>query len=354
VYRVIDWAAQIENTAVGRALDAAIQWVISAARAFRDRILNRTELAEAAIHRKTLQTLSLPAVQAKSLGLTTFLLDLMEATTIIAQTLQSQDEIRSLDHYLRLRAAQKLTTEIHERVKQATTTDDLSEDDLFLTRVSYQLVAENPELSAADVTRFEALVEKRFGMKMLPFVFNEMIGAWERTIVQRKGTAKEVGKEVDVAVIRKRHVDLMRKRMDALPSVEEQATAATLASLSEQLEKLRMLSAQDRQCLTDLTTAVARAQKLLTDYSEHTLRIETCANVAAGFLAYLEHPEAFADRQSLMDRMSAVGELIVKAAQFPDFWGTLDETQQRLIQDYANMFEEERIARAGLVLVEVQ
>ncbi|MNW04057.1 hypothetical protein D3C71_2000860 [compost metagenome] len=65
-----------------------------------------------------------------------------------------------------------------------------------------------------------------------------------------------------------------------------------------------------------------------------------------------KNPEDFADKEYLLNDSSAAGMIIIECAQHGKQWEELSESEQFLIIDFANIFEEASRARAAR-LVEV-
>ena len=167
----------------------------------------------------------------------------------------------------------------------------------------------------------------RFGKKLIPFVFEEMIMAWGYNLQDMENEWKSLNDGLS-----KEQVLLRRLQIG---------------------QRLGDLQEDEVPMLNELEARLPVQQAEMEAKRKRTNEMRNYVFAAEGFLQMLEkEPEAFAGQEYLMEDSNAVGMIIIECAQFGKHWEELNSEQQSLIIDFANIFEKASRARASQ-LVEV-
>jgi hypothetical protein len=326
--KALDALVAWDKTAMAKKLDAAIHWVIQRAKDLHNVNLNEEEMAVAEQHEETFRETrsEVRGDAAKAIDLASLITSYAQLSTRIAHVMENNN-IQDFEHYLRLRAAQKLLKDTEKRLMLAQDIHAINSDDLFLMQIGAELLNKAPSISDADTRRLDEVIYARFQQKLIPFVFEEMIMAWGCNL------------------------DTMEKEWKA-----ESATIAKDQVLLRRLEigqRLSELDAEEADMLADLQAKVPALKAQMDSKRKRTNEMRSYVFAAEGFLQMLEkNPEDFADKEYLLDDSSAAGMIIIECAQHGKQWEELSESEQFLIIDFANIFEEASRARAAR-LVEV-
>lgn len=180
-------------------------------------------------------------------------------------------------------------------------------------------MAENPTLSDAETERLDKIIKRRFsGKSLIPFVFEEMIRAWETKYQNMEAKWEKLNK--DTAVMKRN----MRKLEVKL--------------------KIEPLSNDEETQLVELKNDVVIANNNLNQQSAENRAMKSYVHAAEGFLQVLEKSEADFEaegRDYIIDDVDTVGRLLIDCAQNGKVWDELTEDEQMLITDYANIFAED-------------
>ena len=335
-----------ENSPIAKKVDSAIKWAINLAKRWQDHrqkqqqqkqnespleddILSDEELELARQHRETFRFVEREVVseaERQHFELASAINDYQIAKTELAKALASGPA--DFEHLLRLRATQKLLNFAEKKFLSATTVDDLSADDLFLVRIAANLIKSNPELSKDAAMRLDRLLQEKYGQKLTPFVFEEMIASWAMKaegIAAAWTTANKVyAKDV-----------MLHKRLSLAKKIQGDLSA------EEELElgKLEISMPQ----------AKAKLDALATEQGD----LELYVGAAEGFLQLLEkeHEQIVNEgREYLIEEGADVGRLLIKCAEEGVAFSKLSEDEQSLITDYSNIFKSESRARMQRVL----
>ncbi len=243
-----------------------------------------------------------------------------------------QDDVKDFEHYLRLRATQKLLKSAEQSIAQAKEVTQLKDDDVFLMKVANDLLDENPQLSDQDAVRLDELIKRRYaGKSLLPFVFEEMIAAWEVRYQNMEATWKQLN--IENATI-EREVIILETRMKIKP-----LTPAEEIHLAELKNNLKILAHQ------------------LKEQGEENYAMQSYVHAAEGFLQVLEKSaEEFVaeDRDYLLEDASTVGMLIIDCAQNGKRWSDLTNEERSLIRDYAHIFAKDAKNRQEQIMQEAE
>ncbi|AKX55346.1 hypothetical protein AKN90_06215 [Thiopseudomonas alkaliphila] len=307
----------LENSPILKKVESALQWAIEAAKKLRDTFLNKVEEEEAIRRQQDLnEAMSLMDTeqQKQSVRFAAIINDYILIQTRIQKILEQG--VNDFQHYLRLRATQKLLRDAERTLQTAETIEEITQEDLFLMEIGQKLLAENPELTETEVNDLDEVIKRRFsGKSLLPFVFEEMISAWEIKRQNMESKWERLNKERSV-ITRKVGALNVKMKIEQLNTAEE----AELAELRNDLETLTYRS--------DIQAEDNRALKSYVDAAE-------------GFLQLLEKsPEQLVEEglDFLEYEAEEAGMLIINCAQNNIKWKDLEEWQQIIITDYANIF----------------
>ena len=329
---------KFENSPIANKVKQAIDWAIKLAKRWRgnskenenkpDR-LNEEELEEAKKHQENLRFAEREIVsdeQRHQLELAAVFNDYEIASTDLANTIDKAPE--NFEHYLRLRASQKLLAMADKKFRMAKTVDDLSADDIFIVRIASDLMKANPELSKEAALRLDRLLTEKYGKKLMPFVFEELIASWAKRADtlenQWKNDNKAYAKDVSL-----RKYLLGAQEIQSELSIEEKNLLAVLEmELPNKKEKLDILATTHR----DVERDVGAAEGLLQVLEKSPEEIE-----AEG-------------RAYLLEESQHIGKLLIDCAQNEKPFSELDAENQSLMTDYANIFKKESKARMKSIL----
>ncbi|WP_455232585.1 hypothetical protein [Geopseudomonas aromaticivorans] len=319
-----------DQTDMAKKVDAAIKWAISKAKDLRNVWMNETEMAEAEQHEEVLREArgQTRGEAAQGIDIALLITNYAQLASRIKDVLENNN-ISDFQHYLRLRAAQKLLSDTEKRLTEAQDINAIDNDDLFLTEIAAELLKAQPQISDAQAERLDEIILQRFGKKLIPFVFEELIIAWGVNLSTMEKEWKKLNDNLS-----KKKVEMRRLE-----------TSQRLAELSaEENEKLAKLKAE----LPKLSAKMEQKRKRTSEMRNYVFAAE-------GFLQMLEKdPEEFTGKEYMLEDSATVGMLIIDCAQNGKRWEELNEDDQALIIDFANIFEEASRARAAqLVEVEV-
>jgi hypothetical protein len=232
------------------------------------------------------------------------------------------------EHYLRLRATQKLLAMAEKSFRTANTIYEISPEDIFLVRIASDLIKENPELSHTAALRLDRILTEKHGKKLLPFVFEELIASWAK----RAETLNiQWGKDNNIY-----------------------AKNATLYKFLLGAEAIQSeLSSEEIQQLAQLKTAVPLQKEALNTLATRQRDMERYVGAAEGLLQVLEKtPEQIEaeDKAYLLEDGSHIGKLLIQCAQTDKPFSELGTEDQSLLTDYANIFKNESKIRMKSLL----
>ena len=311
----------LENSPILKKVEQAIIWASNAAKNFREMYLTPKDVKEAEQRQKDLQE-AMDAMkteeQRQSIRFAAVINDYDLVQTHIQEILE-KDTIKDFSHYLRLRATQKLLRAAEKTLNTARTLDEITADDSFLLRVGADLLAENPNLSDADAEKLDSIIKRRFnGKSLIPFVFEELICAWETKLQNMEAKWGQMNKEA--ATLKRQIKELeVKMQIESLTSIEEAK-------------------------LVDLKNDAKNTAYQLNQQADENRAMQSYVHAAEGFLQVLEKTaEQFEEegRDYIVDDVATVGRLLVECAQHGKQWNELTEEEQSLITDYANIFAED-------------
>ncbi|WP_180174634.1 hypothetical protein [Acinetobacter sp. YH01022] len=311
----------LENSPILKKVEQAIIWASNAAKHFRDMYMTPKDVKEAEQRQQDLQE-AMDAMkteeQRQSIRFAAVINDYVLVQTHIQEILE-KDTVKDFSHYLRLRATQKLLRAAEKTLNTARNLDEITADDSFLLRIGADLLAENPNLSDADAEKLDRIIKRRFsGKSLVPFVFEELICAWETKLQNMEAKWKQMNKE-----------------------------SATLKRQIKELEvkmQIESLTSDEEVQLVDLKNDAKNISHQLTQQAEENRAMQSYVHAAEGFLQVLEKTaEQFEEegRDYIVDDVATVGRLLVECAQHGKQWNELTGDEQSLITDYANIFAED-------------
>lgn len=231
------------------------------------------------------------------------------------------------EHYLRLRATQKLIDGAEAKL-MAEGVDSLTDDDWFLVRIAADLIKADPELKSSAAERLDAVLRQANGKTLQSFVYEELIAAWKN---QSRALDTELNNAK--ALLAKGMIDL--KRLQIAKRVQNE------------------LDAQEAAELAALEVQVPAQEAAWEAAAIRKGDIERYADAAEGFLQLLEKsPDQLEqeDRSYVLEEGENVGRIIVEAAEKNTPFSSLAPEDQSLIIDFANIFHEDARQRMESVL----
>lgn len=322
-----------EKSPIAKKVQQAIEWAIKLAQRWQGgkkeieregtqerEGLNEEELEQARKHQENLRFAEREVVspeQRHQLELAAVFNDFEIANADLEKTIQRAPE--DFEHYLRLRATQKLLVMAEKKFRTAKTVDDISADDIFLVRIASDLIKANPELSNNAAQRLDRVLTEIHGKKLLPFVFEELIASWAKRSEVMAGQWTKDNKVLAKDNTLYKYLLGAKEIQSELSAEEMQQLAALEATLPKQKEELTGLATRQR----DVDRYVGAAEGLLQVLEKTPEQIEA------------------EDRAYLLEEASHIGKLLIDCAQTDRPFSQLDKEAQSLLTDYANIFKNE-------------
>jgi hypothetical protein len=318
-----------ENSPIAKKVQQAIDWAIKLAQRWQSNKkerepLNEEELEQAKKHQENLRFAEREVVspeQRHQLELASIFNDFEIASADLEKIIKGEPE--DFEHYLRLRATQKLLAMTEKKFHSAKTVDDISADDIFLVHIASDLIKANPELSNNAALRLDRVLTEIHGKKLLPFVFEELVASWaKRAEVLDKQWAQD-NKALSKDVTHYKYLQGAKEIQSELSAEEMQQLEELEASIPRQKESLASLATRQR----DMERYVGAAEGLLQVLEKTPEQIEA------------------EDRAYLLEEGTSIGKLLIDCAQTDTPFSELDKEDQSLLTDYANIFKSESKAR---------
>ena len=268
----------------------------------------------------------IPQDQRHNLELASAINDFEIAKKELSMAIES--EPTDFEHYLRLRATQKLLNMSDKKLHSALTVDDLSSDDLFLIRIASDLIKSNPELSKNAAERLDRVLTRLYNKKLTPFVFEELIASWAKQ-------AQSLGDEWAKANASYAKDKMLLNRLVLAKKIQEE------------------LSNEESSQLSILENSVPEQKQALDSLASQQRDVERYVGAAEGFLQLLEKTEEQIesdDRSYLLEDGQYIGKLLIECAEHNIPFSALEEGDQSLITDYANIFQQEAKDRMDAIL----
>ncbi|GIU46487.1 hypothetical protein [Shewanella algidipiscicola] len=337
-----------EKSPIAKKIDAAIKWSIKLAQRWhkaqtvdadknersestnqQNDVLNAEELKEAKTHQQEFRFAEdevIPEEQRHNLELASAINDFEIAKAELSLAIDA--EPTDFEHYLRLRATQKLLTIADKKLRTSMTVDDLNSDDLFLIRIASDLIKANPELNKNAAERLDRVLTRQHGKKLAPFVFEELIVSWAKN-------AEVLEEEWNIANRAYAKDKMLLQRLTLACKIQDE------------------LSSEEASELALLEINVPKNKLSLDKLSEEQLDIERYVGAAEGFLQLLEKTEEqieLEDRSYLLEDGHKIGVLLIDCAEHSKSFNELTPDEQSLLNDYANIFKQESKVRMDTIL----
>jgi hypothetical protein len=330
--KVLGFIENIESHPLMAKLKLAIDWVIKSARDVREKVLNDIEIKEAEARAQVFKegAQQVPAAERGELKIAE-LINAYLLTKAKIQRVVSSEQFADFNHYLRVRAAQKLLNFYERRMTSIENLTDVDADMVALMDISTSLLDETPALTLEQTQTLNELTILHFGKPVVPFVFEEMTLAWG-------------------ADLRRLEVQWQKLNLDM-------ARDKVLAKRMSMASRTEALSAEEQVVLNDLERNVGRATQRLESLDVSIREKRYYVYASEGFLQLLEKDEQQLiadDQEYLLDRSEEVGSLIARCAQQNLKWSSLSESEQALLIDFGNIFENDCLARTEAALQEVE
>ncbi|MGB5905865.1 MAG: hypothetical protein WBG87_00385 [Stenotrophomonas maltophilia] len=336
----VDALLALEKSPVLHWIDKAVSWTIELAKRMNVAMeqggkveLDAAERAQAEQYQQKFRDAagSFSGEQAHAVSVVAMVNDLVLAQDKV-NALVETGEVVDVDHFLRLRATQKLLKEANARFATVDAESRIDADDIFLVRVASDLLNADPSLSSEDAQALDDLLQRRHGRGLLPFAFEEMLPAWHM-----RNEALEAQWQVQSKAVTQKQVLLRRLETDLSLSADGR------------------LSDEEQAMMDDLRESVPRERDAFVALGAEKLALAHYLHAAEGFLQVLEKTAEELEAAGmgyLVDAGQRVGELIIQGAEQGKGWEQFTAEEQELIIDFANIFEEECLERVQR-LVEV-
>jgi hypothetical protein len=331
--RALAFAEKLDQEPLVQHLKKGVEWVIKTARYLKEKWLNEAEIAQAkrnsAAFEEGIASPQATEADRYTLRVSKLINDYLLVKTQVNAAVTGE-QVNDFEHYLRIRAAQKLLGAYEKAMDDLLTLEEVDPDIFFIIQASQGLIAEVPELSDAQTEQLDVLTIKLFGKPVVPFIFEEMIIAWA----------------VDLENVEKRWADLNKK-------VAADKVALRRIGISSVIEPL---TAEEELRVEELKKSVDTEGEILRAMGKASREKRNYVYAAEGFLQLLEKDEATLiaeDRQYLAEFGPEVGMLIIECAQQGRTWESLKQHEQEMIIDFANIFRAECEAR-GTAFKEVE
>ena len=332
--KAIDALVTLENSPVLHALEKAVRKTIKLAQFIKERYLTPEEVEEAKENRDAFMQAEqqyeseLSEEQQKALQLN----EMLNNYGILKVELRDVLEMGVIDfqHYLRLRATQKLLDMTEQKIIAVESIDDITSDDIYLIKTAESLLS-TAQLSDDEAIRLDSIIQERFGKSLIPFVFEELMVVW----VEKQQTLEEQWTELSKKLSKDR---VLKTRLDVAKRTSE-------------------LTEEETAIYNELLTKMSGEQAKLTRLDSERRSMKSYVYAAEGFMQILEKDDVILeaeDKDYLLEDSEEIASIIMRVAQNNVAWESLTDDEQSLITDYANIFEAEGRARADKLKHEIE
>lgn len=321
VAKSLEYLEKLDKNPLLNKVKKAIEWAVNVAKNLRT-LFGKTEIEEAEQRRRDLEEaaeLAKTEEQRRSLYFAQLINEYVLVSTKVDELISS-GEFKDFEHYLRLRATQKLLKTTEERLKQAKRLEDITSDDVFLLQVGAKLLDENPELTQEAALKLDRIIKRRFdGQSLLPFVFEELVFSWSLKLEQMESEWNALNNENAKLKTELRQLKIKREIEGKL-------------SISEEGDIIR------------LSEDILDNDNLLKEKRKSNLAMKSYILASEGFLQILEESEEYwieNGKEWILEDSQEVGMLIIECAENNKPWDELTEEQRSTISDFANIFEKD-------------
>lgn len=331
-----------EKSPVLQKLEQGLRWAIALSKRIHERnqqkeaaqeqeesILSDEEIRTAKIHQQNIREAEqdMPEVeQNHGIALVTAINDFELAKADISSVIRSGPS--DFEHYLRLRATQKLLRIAEKSFRGAESIEQISADEIFIVRVASDLIKDDPQLSDQAAARLDQILQTRYGKNLMPFVFEEMIASWAS-----KSEAEDARwEEINKTFIKDR---MLEKSLSISKRVQGE------------------LSTEEEKTLQEVTATIPRKQAELDEIETRKIDIDRYVGAAEGFLQIMEkeEEEIIAEGHDfLISESEELGQLLMRCAEKEIPFSELTEDERALVTDYANIFKQASRDRMNKIL----
>jgi hypothetical protein len=322
-----------EKSPIAKAVDKAIQWSIKLAQKWHtpstgiqekerptENAIAEDEVDTARQHQETFraaaQEPTLSDDERRLLEVASVINDFELAKADVERAMNATPV--DFEHYLRIRATNKLLKLSEAKFKSAKDICDLTSDDLFLVQIASDLVKGTPELSENSSDRLNNILEEQYKKKLLPFVFEELIASW---------------------AVRANELET-KKWPSANQNHVRNSMLLTRLKIAKDLQ--HELSPEEAEELNRLEIDVPKLEIELNEIATSQHDIERYTGAAEGLLQLLEKTEDEIRSEGhayLIDEGAQVGHILMDFANNNTPFANLSEDQKELIVDYSNIFQ---------------
>ena len=321
----------LENSPVLKKIDKALKFILPKMKDFGNSLKSWAEIQKARDLQNELDSLVItPQSQEEKILLLTKILNRFLILKGTVLKLVEEDNIQSMEHYLQLKATEKIFHEFQERISKGLQIEDVTNDDLFMFEVADVLVSQNPELSEDAIVRFDSLVQKMFGMPLLALVFSEMVTFWSSTLEIDVKRQKDLNMELSAKEVIVKRLEKNKKFEIDLDAEE----LKQLASLKKQIPGIR-------KEYDVLTKEIMHQQSYI--YAAEGMQRALEQNI-------IEVVETESDASAIEESIPELAELLIGCFRNGVQWEDLSTADQSLIRDFANIFKAASQDRAGKLI----
>lgn len=333
----------------GKPLRIAMEWLVEKAKNFRDKIYSKDEMIEAKEVRDQLDLDAIEENQELYLKYEQSPIEMRNAyerAQFINKFLLVRSELhhflqddkngtRKLDfqRYLQLKAAQRLMD--YQKSVLDVEGDEvlISDDDIFLVDFAEKIVDEEYFISKErafdqDAEQMEALLHRKFGKKLVPFVFEEIVPF-----------LREMAEDC-----RAKWIAVYEQKF-ALQAKQRQLTKR---------EKYNLLKPGERETIASLKLEIDNLSEQEKNLERRMLASGTTAAAAEAYIQALEKDEEKLieeGKEYLLEYGEEIGELLLDLIQEDTLLDKLPEMEQwGLLVNLKNIFEKEMKARKTILV----
>ncbi len=324
--KAITFLEKIEKTVLATKLGKAINWTINAAQKIKTYILDEGERREAE-ERKSIFIEAkdlLPEEERKAIQIGEIINEFVLVQSEI-QNIFDKNSVNDFEHYLRLRATQKLLKLTEESFQNGKDMTSIGKGELFLLEIGRELLKKDPHIDDTSMEMLNGMILKRYGKNLIPFIFEEMIASWSKQVEDLEKKWNE------------RNNILIKQKV-------------TLKPLQTKIKLGYHLTDIEKEEIFKLEEIVFAEDNDLKKIKEQIIERTVYVDAAEGFLQILEENEQIIGKTYLIEKGYDVGMIIIQCAEQDREWKSLSEDEKDLIIDYANIFREARIAREHAIL----
>ena len=330
-----------ENSPIAKMVEKAIRWAIELGKRLhnpREEELEgeqeESHLSEAELHAAREHQANIHSAEeelknsgvAHEISLLTAINDFEIAKADIAKIIKEGPS--DFEHYLRLRATQKLLKMADKKFRTATDAKQISADDLFLVRVASDLAKSDPELTDTAALRLDDILQNRYNKKLTPFVFEEMIASW----ANRAEAEDQAWNKLHNLLTKDK---ILEKNLSISKNIQGQ------------------LASDEEIMLKQLSNDIPAKQRELAEIETKKMDIDRYVGASEGFLQLLEkeHEQIIEEgNEFLIDDSPVIGSILMRCAEQHIPFSDLSEEEQNLIRDYSNIFKKDSRTRMENIL----